>query len=243
MKATKIKIQGNPVNIDGNITRTYRKDEDIFVEIKLTDGTTLDISSSSLMPKHGNIAISLEDFEAFGCPYCGTTIHRRHTSSGGTHHLSCGDSDCGRSFVIEVKELISGMGFSSDDGNSYEHPIVRKHPRYGIPTTPFKAKDVRPEGMDADFFISRGVGYDLAGFVKSKEAGNRLLDKMKEVLETETLKSWLDFREREPSRIQLKIQSSEFNLEKLDEMVSSNNDILTTEILKSCKIKGEGPVK
>lgn len=98
----------------------------------------------------------------------------------------------------------------------------------------YVAPDSRPE--NGEYWDSRGVGYDLSGFVVSKLAGERLRRMVRLVLEKDETKSWLDFRESEPNRIQFKFQKEEFDLEKLDEMARANNNILTIEILKQCKV-------
>ena len=98
----------------------------------------------------------------------------------------------------------------------------------------YVAPDERPE--EGEYWSSRGIGYDLSGFVKSKLAGERLLRMVKLVLENDEPKSWLDYREHEPDWIQFKFQPEEFDLEKLNKMAQNNNDIITLNILKECKI-------
>lgn len=98
----------------------------------------------------------------------------------------------------------------------------------------YVAPDSRPE--NGEYWNSRGVGYDLSGFVVSKLAGERLRRMVRLVLEKDETKSWLDFRESEPDWIQFKFQKEEFDLEKLNEMARANNNILTIEILKQCKV-------
>jgi len=105
----------------------------------------------------------------------------------------------------------------------------------------YVAPDSRPE--NGEYWNSRGVGYDLSGFVVSKLAGERLRRMVRLVLEKDETKSWLDFRESEPNWIQFKFQKKEFDLEKLDEMARANNNILTIEILKQCKVKEEDSQK
>ena len=75
----------------------------------------------------------------------------------------------------------------------------------------------------------------MSGFVKSKQAGERLLEIVKEVLGKEEPASWLDWREYEPTWIQFKFQKEEFDLEKLEKM-AINNRILNKEILIACKL-------
>lgn len=102
------------------------------------------------------------------------------------------------------------------------------------------APDSRPE--EGEYWTSRGPGIagdgveDCSGFVVSKLAGERLRRMVRLVLEKDDTRSWLDFRQREPNWIQFKFHGSEFDVEKLDEMARANNDILTIDILKQCKI-------
>lgn len=99
----------------------------------------------------------------------------------------------------------------------------------------YECVDKRPEG-DGEYWSSRGVGYDLAGFVVSREAGERILNMVKEVLNNDNPKSWLDWRKHEPNWIQFKFQEEEFDLLKLHTMTCVNNNIVTKEILEECKL-------
>lgn len=76
----------------------------------------------------------------------------------------------------------------------------------------------------------RGVGYDLSGFVKTKAAGERIL--VHEVLGTDKCETYLDYSE--PTWIQFKFQSSEFDSEKLDKLSREADRVVTKEILKQC---------
>lgn len=76
----------------------------------------------------------------------------------------------------------------------------------------------------------------MSGFVKSKKAGERLIEIVKEVLGKEKPDTWLDWREYEPEWIQLKFQDNEFDLEKLYQMAIDNHNILTKEILIEYKL-------
>lgn len=94
--------------------------------------------------------------------------------------------------------------------------------------------DVRPEG-GGEYWASRGASSsDVSGFVKSKEAGQRLLRFVRYVLEKDETETWLDYREREPEWIQFKFSATEFDIQKLDELCKANNDIITEDIIKSC---------
>ena len=112
-------------------------------------------------------------------------------------------------------------GFNTDFNGQYNQRVY------------YVAPDSRPE--EGEYWNSRGIGYDLSGFVVSKLAGERLLRMVKLVLENDEPKSWLDYREHEPNWIQFKFQKEEFDLEKLDDLAQKNNNILTLDILKQCK--------
>lgn len=94
--------------------------------------------------------------------------------------------------------------------------------------------DVRPDG-EGEYWQSRGPGYpDISGFVRSKEAGERIDKMVSEVLMNTEHQSWLDYRETEPTWIQYKFHKDEFDMEMLDKLTKENNGIITKEIIKKC---------
>lgn len=98
----------------------------------------------------------------------------------------------------------------------------------------YVAPDSKPEV--GEYWRSRGVGYDLSGFVVSKLAGERLTRLVKYVLNTDEPLSHLDYREFEPNWIQFKFQKEEFNLELLDKLAKANDNIVNEDILRQCMI-------
>lgn len=90
-----------------------------------------------------------------------------------------------------------------------------------------------------EYWRSRGIGYDLSGFVVSKLAGERLTRLVKYVLNTDKPLSHLDYREFEPNWIQFKFQKEEFNLELLDKLARENENIVNEAILRQCMINKE----
>ena len=96
-------------------------------------------------------------------------------------------------------------------------------------------KDERP--AEGEYWSSRGVsdGLDVSGFVKSKEAGLRLLRLVKYVLEKDECETWLDWRETEPEWIQFKFSAKEFDVNKLHEL-TKDTGIITEDIIKNCKL-------
>ena len=96
--------------------------------------------------------------------------------------------------------------------------------------------DVRPEG-EGEYWQSRGVGFpDISGFVKSKQAGERINEMVNKVLGP-THRTHLDYREHEPTWIQYKFHREEFDLEKLNKMSKENNGIITESIIRECALK------
>lgn len=102
----------------------------------------------------------------------------------------------------------------------------------------YKMSYVAPDSKPAvgEYWRSRGVGYDLSGFVVSKLAGERLTRLVKYVLNTDEPLSYLDYREYEPNWIQFKFQKEEFDLKLLDELARANNNIVDEAILRQCMI-------
>ena len=98
----------------------------------------------------------------------------------------------------------------------------------------YVAPDSKPKV--GEYWRSRGVGYDLSGFVVSKLAGERLTRLIKYVLNTDKPLSHLDYREYEPNWIQFKFQKEEFNLELLDKLARENENIVNEAILRQCMI-------
>lgn len=98
----------------------------------------------------------------------------------------------------------------------------------------YVAPDSKPEV--GEYWRSRGIGYDLPGFVVSKLAGERLTRLVKYVLNTDEPLSHLDYREYEPNLIQFKFQKEEFNLELLDKLSRENDNIVNEAILRQCMI-------
>lgn len=185
------------------------------------------------------IAISYSDYLKYGCPLCGCDSAVGGNFSGhGTSDGTC--RECGTNFVILADgQRKSGIGYGTGrkDSNGetiFEYPELQKHPRKGTPWHKWVQPDPRPEY--GEYWNPRGIGYDLSGFVKSKQAGERLLAIVKEVLGKEEPASWLDWREYEPTWIQFKFQKEEFDLEKLENMAIENDRILNREIFMTCKL-------
>lgn len=172
--------------------------------------------------RHG---IHWADYEKYGCPQCGSDYSHSTIRSGNEVPATCGE--CGAKFVI-LPDYQNTSTFKFGD-EKYEAHVIN-HPRVGTPKHKFKAPDIRPEG-EGEFWRPRGIGYDLSGFVKSKEAGERVVDMFRKALGREP-KTWLDFREYEPTWIQVKVQGEEADLHKLYSLTYETG-IITQSIVDS----------
>lgn len=143
--------------------------------------------------------------------------------------------------MFKSKEEIEDFSSKISEGiavdyDGYVHPIPFVHPRKGIVKHKYVKPDVRPENGIGDFCTPRGVGYDLACFVKSREAGQRITDMINKVNEEFNKKGfscWLDYREHEPNWIQVKIDyPSEMKAILLSGLIHDNGNIITEEIVR-----------
>jgi hypothetical protein len=171
------------------------------------------------------IAVSFAEYRLYGCVACGCDYAFNPTciSGGGGQHLECGE--CGVVFYI----VSDGLKKSSWT----DCPEIQTHPRVNTPKHPFVLPDLKPEG-EGEFFSPRGVGYDLAGFVKSKEGGARIV-KMFEVVLRRSVKTWLDYRKHEPTWIQVKVQKEDCDLELLEKLTAEG--IITIDKIKQATQK------
>ena len=212
------------------------------------------------------IAIRRSDFQKYGCPKCGCSDAHLHGGiiAYGVGHFQC--FECGEIFVLtpddckHVNEFGTGIIYSQlkrEDGKDrlqlkgldgqfvYENPVVIQHPRIGISPHKFVKPDLRPSDGIGEFWSSRGPSsFDCSGFIESKEAGERILEMVHDVLGVEKSESWLDYREFEPTWIQFKFSANEFNVDKLDKLASdykvSQPDgrmVVTRDMLIACVIR------
>ena len=181
------------------------------------------------------IAIYNKDFLKYGCPECNCGTHIGSGFSGqGMYPGNC--RHCGRSFIQladSVDEIRMTTGYFNIKASIIDHP--KKDGKIWK----WEPKDETPK-EDGEYFKSRGNGYDLAGFVRTKAAGERLVELIKNVLDDNDPKSWLDYRELEPEWIQVKIQPLEFDVIKLDKLICKEKDrskqMITRKMLEKCKL-------
>lgn len=164
------------------------------------------------------IAISFSDYDKCGCVNCGCDYcYAGNISCGGSTPVTCGE--CRTDFVILANgKTESCIGFNGENGEC-EYPSLQAHPRDGILKHKYVKPDIRPDG-EGEFWSPRGVGYgkkgeDISGFIKSKQAGERILIMIENIVGKEH-ESWLDYREHEPNWIQLKVEEFDgFDVAKL----------------------------
>lgn len=187
------------------------------------------------------IAISVSDLKEFGCPYCGYRSGYTSISGHGSLAWKCGE--CGKGTIgLSQGVKKSTFGIGTDKGD-FMYPRVRKHPRHGIPS--HGKTDVRSlDGTEK--FSSRGIGLEqtpgcfvcggpktlhnnIAAFVHCKEAGERLVDMF------EGKGAYLDYREHEPDRVQVKIGACDQHLselERLDNITHEAGDKISVQMIQ-----------
>lgn len=187
------------------------------------------------------IAISQDEFNKWGCPHCGYRSVTTPISGQGAACAFCGE--CRKGFHI-LAEGISESPFST----AGKAPKLQEHPRKGIPK--HGNPDLRPENGIGEFFRSRGLGFDyklkcfccgetaqgvlhnISGIVQCKDSGERIVEMLGDKKEG----VFLDYRERMPDYVQVKIGACEqhkSNLEKLH--YSVDDGIITEEKIKAAQ--------
>lgn len=170
--------------------------------------------------------IHWKDFEQFGCPNCGCDYVHSNMRVGNQVPVTCGE--CETNFMLLPDDMdISTLKVGYGDEPAQPARVI-KHPRIGIAKHSYKAPDVRPEG-GGEYWRPRGIGYDLAGFVPSKEAGERIVAMFHLAL-SRPPKTWLDYRPNEPKWIQVKVQKEDADLEMLYNLTKETG-IITQEII------------
>lgn len=191
------------------------------------------------MEEYPIIAVDVESYLLYGCPYCGYRSGIINIAGYGSQSCVCGECDK-TSVILNMTVKKSSIGF----GKSPEYPVLQKHPREGIPL--HGNPDTRPEN-GGEFFRARGIGKDwtpgcfvcggekkvynnLAGFVNTKEAGERamlLFDKGARV----------DYREHDPDYVQVKIGACNNHLENLEKLLelTTENGTITEEMVALSK--------
>jgi len=187
---------------------------------------------------HKIIAVSSSSFDQWGCIQCGSdsVYNSRGVSGVATVPAKC--KECDTEFVLLSHGLTkSNLGF----GHPAVYPKLHKHPRKGIKKHAYIRPDIRPEG-GGEYFAPRGLNCGLAGFVKCKEAGERIVKMFSEIaLErnnpNDTLcficgknPAKLDYRKEAPDWIRVVIgycPEGRKNIEILHELTS--NGIITKE--------------
>lgn len=171
------------------------------------------------------IAVSQSEFKTHGCVNCGCEYcYSTGIQGGGSTPIKCGE--CGKVFII----LADGLSQSRIGFDDY-FPERQPHPRQGIPKHEYVRPDIRPR--EGEYWLPRGVGYDLSGFVKCKDAGERIVKMVAKVI-GKPPKTWLDYRPSEPNWIQVKVQSEDgFDLKKLNDLCCADGIVTEDRLRKA----------
>ena len=185
------------------------------------------------------LGISYKDFEDFGCPNCGCD------SAKGGSFVAYGEQigtcrNCNLQFFLlphgrRISETRIGTNRKDSNGKDIlENVLMIPHPRKNINKWHYELPDNPPKY--GEYWSPRGIGYDLSGFVKCKQAGERILAMVKEILGREGFETYLDYRESEPYWIQFKFSSKEFDLNKLYND-TKDTGIITREIIENAMLR------
>ena len=202
------------------------------------------------------VAIATSELQQWGCPYCGYRSGSTPIQSAGTAVWRCGD--CDRSCYVLAPGLTEAsfgvnrsgtfvVTFGNRGGElsppeTGPHARLQPHPRAGIPSHGWADRCPISGG---EYFRSRGIGSDriatcfvcgcnisenyaanISAFVECKEAGERVVAMF-------AGRARLDFREREPDRVQVKVgacQKHQGNLDRLDGLVERKGVLTMIEI-------------
>ncbi len=195
------------------------------------------------------VAVSSSDYQQFGCVECGCDFaYNNGIKFSGVVLLKCGE--CGKEFAILADGLTkSTMTFSTGKKDSngeiiFSCPTLQEHPRKGIEKHKFIRPDIRPKYGNGEFCNPRGIRYDLACFVRSKEAGERVVKMFqniqKEYKDERCFTCRLDYRENEPLRGQVKINYDnigEHNASVLSQLIKEDGIITEDKIRKARNIE------
>lgn len=189
------------------------------------------------------IAISYEDLKDYGCPHCNCSNNHINIDEDYNYTLRLKCISCKKDFIILVNTEKSSMGFKLEGMETYYYPTVQDHPKPNKSSIfNYTRPDKRPSSGIGEYFKPRGVGYDLAGFVESKLAGERIIEMFKSIV-GDDCDTYLDYREREPDWIQVKVKKEDnIDLEALDRL-TEERDIITESMIRACMKPGKVPWK
>ncbi len=241
-----------PARMTGEVAKKEAQISELYLKNKYNSPTNTLVNMLYKIMSTGEIkaetnspiAVSVEELQQFGCPYCGYRSGHSSISGRGGVVWYCGDGECGRSCVGLSKGL-SESPFGIGSGEETVYPKLQDHPRRGI--LAHGKLDKKPEN-GGEFFQPRGIGLDqtpgcfvcggdpglyrnISAFVQCKDAGERVVAMFNQ------RGAGLDYREHEPDRVQVKIGACKKhaqNLDQLDKLTSQgdNSGIITEEIIK-----------
>lgn len=203
------------------------------------------------------IAISQGDYLKHGCPYCNYKYGTSSIRYRGSSKVDCSKSDCGKHFIVVADDCSrSTIGLNSiglfvmgpDLFPDVIYPWVLPHPCPDREA--WEPKDPGPNEDGSENFYSRGIGFDcghkcfvtgqpitrgsnISGYVDFKESGERVVAMFGEIGG-----AWLDYREYEPTYIQVKILCTEGQiscLERLHELTKAAGNKITPAMIEEAR--------
>jgi len=193
--------------------------------------------------KYTPIAVRDRELAKWGCPHCGYRSGTTPISGRYTAIWRCGDCHK-QTAALGADITVSAIACAG------VYPTLQEHPRKGTPS--HGRPDCRP--AQGDYFSPRGIGNDqtpgcficggpekvynnISGFVRHKDAGQRVVDLFKQG-------AWMDLRKREPDRIQVKIGACDVhkgNLVHL-ESLTRNGVILAEHVQEAFRYQDIVPI-
>lgn len=194
------------------------------------------------VPTKSVVAVSAEEVEQFGCPYCGYRSGSQLVSTNGANLIICGE--CGRDFLVLGPGAIRS---TIRIGKEETVPELVDHPRRGIPS--HGQPDVRPDQADGEYLFVRGIGSDttpgcficggpnnlynnIAAFVTTKAAGERVVTMFKQGAR-------MDYREYEPDRVQVKIGACDTHIANLRWLahLARGQNVITSSLIEGATVQ------
>lgn len=172
--------------------------------------------------------VAFADVERWGCPECGYRSGSIPIQCGGAGVWRCGE--CGKGCIA----LADGLTAVPDSWVDDRGKPVERHPREGTPA--HGRSDRRPDS-GGEFFSPRGIGMDscqcfccpksgsdgrelmhnVAAFVQCRESGER-------VVRMFGRGAWLDYRDFEPDRVQVKVGACDAHREQLEALYRATRE-------------------
>ena len=180
------------------------------------------------------IAISVSDFNKYGCPVCGhSKCITDSVVGGGTYPVTCINCD---TYFVKLEDGLTKASFGiimrSDERDTITvQPELQDHPLKDKICE--QIKEVKT--IIDIYWIPEIVKHDISGIIRNIDSGKKILELVKCVLNNEEPDSRID--DSDPENIKFVFKRYEFDPSKLRMKVIHNKNILTKEILESAKLE------